>query len=170
MSLFLFSLHHSEPLRFSALMVVVPLLSMEGQKALRFHQKYLNLCSEDERRSYRFGVTWGWVINDRIFTFGWTIPLSSWTVSESERASIYCIQFRQHSGSDCNLYFLLMRRLHSVWSSVSCYVTERQWAGPMVRTLLFVDVLLRRRCLCKCLCPSDVILHLRSKRAVWSLI
>ncbi len=24
-------------------------------KALRFHQKYLNLCSEDERRSYGFG-------------------------------------------------------------------------------------------------------------------
>jgi len=25
---------------------------MEGQKALRFHQEFLNLCSEDERRSY----------------------------------------------------------------------------------------------------------------------
>ncbi len=30
--------------------VVVLLLSMQGQKALGFHQKYLNLCSEDERR------------------------------------------------------------------------------------------------------------------------
>ncbi len=30
----------------------------------------LNLCSEDERRSYEFGTTWGCVINDRIF--GWT--------------------------------------------------------------------------------------------------
>ncbi len=29
-------------LRFCALMVLVPLLSMKGQKALRFHQKYLN--------------------------------------------------------------------------------------------------------------------------------
>ncbi len=28
-------------------------------KAYRFHQKYLNLCSEDERRSYGFGTTWG---------------------------------------------------------------------------------------------------------------
>ncbi len=36
-------------LPFWALKVVVVLLSMEGQKALRFHQKYLNLCSEDER-------------------------------------------------------------------------------------------------------------------------
>ncbi len=42
------------------------------QKALRFHPKYLK-CSEDERRSYGFGTTWGWVINDIIC--GWTIPL-----------------------------------------------------------------------------------------------
>jgi len=43
--------------------------------ALRFHQKHLNLCFEDERRSYRVGTTWGWVINDLIFIFGWTNPL-----------------------------------------------------------------------------------------------
>ncbi len=36
----------------------------EGQKALGIHHKYLNLCSEDERMSYGFGMTWGWVIND----------------------------------------------------------------------------------------------------------
>ncbi len=42
---------------FYALDMVVPLLSMEGQKALGFLQKYLNLCSEEERRSYRFGTT-----------------------------------------------------------------------------------------------------------------
>ncbi len=30
----------------------------------------------NERRwCRRFGTTWGWVINDRIFFFGWTIPL-----------------------------------------------------------------------------------------------
>ncbi len=53
-----------------------PCCLWEGQRALRFKQKYLHLCSEDERRSYGFGMTWGWVINDRIFIFGWTIPLS----------------------------------------------------------------------------------------------
>ncbi len=37
--------------------ISVALLSMEAQKALGFHQKYLNLCSEDERRSYGFGTT-----------------------------------------------------------------------------------------------------------------
>ncbi len=51
----------------------VALVSMQGQKALWFHQKYLNLCSEDEQRCYRFGMIW--VINDRISISGWTIPL-----------------------------------------------------------------------------------------------
>ncbi len=42
---------------FWALIMVVPLLSMEGQKALRFHQKYLNLCSEDECEGL-MGLQW----------------------------------------------------------------------------------------------------------------
>ncbi len=63
-------------LHFWVLNVMVVLLSMQDQKALGFHQKYLNLCSEDERRSYGFEITRGCVINDRIFIFGWTIPLS----------------------------------------------------------------------------------------------
>ncbi len=60
-------------LPFWALNVVVTLLSMQGQRAPWFHQKYLHLCSEDEWRSYGFGMTWGSVINDYN---GWTIPLS----------------------------------------------------------------------------------------------
>ncbi len=41
---------------------------MQGQKALEFHQKYLNLCSEEEQNPYGFERTWVWVIND-IFIF-----------------------------------------------------------------------------------------------------
>ncbi len=37
----------------------------------------LPLCSAEQRHSYRFGTTWGWVNNDIIFIFGWTIPLRS---------------------------------------------------------------------------------------------
>ncbi len=44
-------------LRFWALNLVGPLLSMQSQKALEFHQKYLNLCSEDEQSFYSFGTT-----------------------------------------------------------------------------------------------------------------
>ncbi len=44
------------------------------QPGYKLSSKYLPLCSTEQRRSYRFGTTWGWV-NDRIFIFGWTIPL-----------------------------------------------------------------------------------------------
>ncbi len=59
---------------FSSVSVPDP-LCIHDQKALRFHQKNLNLCSEDEWRSYGFGSTWGWVFNYRILIFRWTIPL-----------------------------------------------------------------------------------------------
>ncbi len=51
-------------LPFWALSMVVTLLFMQGQKVLISHKKYLDLYSEDEQRSYGFGTTWGWVIND----------------------------------------------------------------------------------------------------------
>jgi len=38
--------------------------------------KYLHLCSAEERNSKRFATAWGWVNDDRIFIFGWSIPLS----------------------------------------------------------------------------------------------
>ncbi len=37
--------------------------------------EYLPLCSAEQTHSYRFGTTWGWVNDDTIFIFGWTIPL-----------------------------------------------------------------------------------------------
>ncbi len=37
--------------------------------------EYFPLCSAEQRHSYRFGTTWGWVNDDRFFIFGWTIPL-----------------------------------------------------------------------------------------------
>ncbi len=76
-------------LPFWALNVSVVLLSMQCQKALRFYQKYFNLCSEDEWRSYEFGTIWGWVINETIFTFGWTIPLNLWHIIKL----VICISF-----------------------------------------------------------------------------
>ncbi len=47
----------------------------KGQKALGYNPKYLNLCCEDERRSYAFGTKLEWAIKDRIFIFGGTISL-----------------------------------------------------------------------------------------------
>ncbi len=53
----------------------VTLLSMQGQKTLGFHQKYLNLCSEDEWKSCGFGTKWEWVIQWRNFHLWVKIPL-----------------------------------------------------------------------------------------------
>ena len=40
-----------------------------------YSSKYLPFCSAEERNSYRFETTWGWVYDDRIFILKWTIPL-----------------------------------------------------------------------------------------------
>ncbi len=65
-------------LPFWALNVGVHLLSIQGQKVLGFHKKYLHLWSEDER-SYGFGTTWGWVINDRPFHLWVNYPFKAET-------------------------------------------------------------------------------------------
>ncbi len=44
------------------------------QPGYKLSSKYLPLCSAEQRHSYRFGTTWGWVNDDRIFIFGWTSP------------------------------------------------------------------------------------------------
>ncbi len=46
------------------------------QPGYKLSSKYIPLCSAEQRNSYRFGTTWGWVNDDRIKIFGWTIPLS----------------------------------------------------------------------------------------------
>ncbi len=88
-------------LPFWALSVVVVLLSMEDQRALGFHQKYLHLCSDDKWRSYRFGTTRGWVINDRMFFFGRTVPLKIifWISLRSIKIKKYT--FLRYPTSDC---------------------------------------------------------------------
>ncbi len=57
--------------------ISVVLLFMEGPRALRFKQKYIDVCSDDERGSCGNGTTSGWVINYIIFSFGWTNFLSA---------------------------------------------------------------------------------------------
>ncbi len=57
------------------------------QPGYKRSSKYLPLCSAEQRNSYRFGTTWGWVNYDIIFIFGWTIPLSLNNISDQT----YCI-------------------------------------------------------------------------------
>ncbi len=47
-----------------------------GSESSQISSKYLNLCSADERRSYGFGTTWGWVIklySDSIILWPWIL-------------------------------------------------------------------------------------------------
>ncbi len=55
-----------------------PTMEVNGapkQPDYKLSSKYLPLCSAEQRNSYRFGSTWEWVNDDRIFIFGWTVPL-----------------------------------------------------------------------------------------------
>ncbi len=102
-------------LRFCVLIVVISLLSTEGQRALRFHQKYLNLCYKDELRSYGFGRTWGHdKMNDIIFIFGWTI---SWYIG-------WPLIFKSKRKLKQPSYFLYNG---STWLCVPGSVWSRSW-------------------------------------------
>ncbi len=69
-------------LHFWTFNVSVALLSMQGQKALRFNQKYLNLCSDEERRSYRLETTCGWAINEtNHFGVNYTFNSKFWDIN-----------------------------------------------------------------------------------------
>ncbi len=55
-----------------------PAMEVNGaptQPDYKLSSKYLPLCSE-QTHSFRSGTTRGWVNDDRIFRFGWTVPLS----------------------------------------------------------------------------------------------
>ncbi len=57
--------------------IFCPTMEVNGapkQPGYKLSSKYLPLCSAEQRNSYRFGTTWGWV-NDDNCNFGWTVPL-----------------------------------------------------------------------------------------------
>ncbi len=60
--------------------IFFPTMEVNGapkQPGYKLSSKYLPLCSAEQRNSYKFGTTWGWVNDDRILIFGWTVPLST---------------------------------------------------------------------------------------------
>ncbi len=63
------------PLTFIVFFPTKEVNSAPKQPGYKLSSEYLPLCSADQINYYRFGTTWGWV-NDKIFIFGWTIPLS----------------------------------------------------------------------------------------------
>ncbi len=50
------------------------------------------LCvPQKKRHSYRFGTTWGWVNDDRIFIFGWTILLNFILSRKCKNVVCFCL-------------------------------------------------------------------------------
>ncbi len=76
----------------------------------RFYQKYLILCSDDEWRSYRFGKTWGCVINNRIFIFGWTVPFNGQMFLYKNR-QCGCSQMKQVLFIRLDIFYLSLKPL-----------------------------------------------------------
>ncbi len=79
-----------EPL--TSIVFFFPTMEVNGapkQLGYKLSSKYLPLCSAEQRNSYRFGTTRGWVNDDRIFIFGWTIPLMHLADTLSNMTYIY---------------------------------------------------------------------------------
>ncbi len=94
-------------LTFWATNVSVVLLSIQGQKALGFHQKYCNMCSKKEEwRSNGFGTTWGWVTNYWQI-FGWTRSIPLMMLDQNHVVEFHFPRKCKKSGYFCN----------SVWCS-----------------------------------------------------
>lgn len=135
--------------------------------------KNISICiSEDERKSYVFETTWGWM-------FWWTIPLTfSWsdlviilqstqwqpnhgtkTHLESSRTGIKAVKWQRQnlkSNADCNIAviseicsntFSCPKSIPYVWS---CTIYARLWRS---KTSAIVYILSSSR-LYFCLCPS----------------
>ncbi len=94
-----------------------------GSERVGFYEKYLNLCSEDERRSYGFGTTWGWVINDKIIIFGRTITLN---IINIHFFYTYCSHFY------CYLYWRQNNNLTAVRITSCTRQNKKYWVSIFI--------------------------------------
>ncbi len=89
------------------IVIFSPTMEVNGapkQPDYKLSSKYLPLCSAEQRHSYRFGTTWGWVNGDRIFIFGCTVPLSMSRMLEN--MSQVCL----------TLFLFVSRKIYKVFS------------------------------------------------------
>ncbi len=59
--------------------IFFPTIEVNGapkQPGYKLSSKYLILCSAEQINAYRFETTLGWVNDDTICIFGWSIPLN----------------------------------------------------------------------------------------------
>ncbi len=81
--------------------------TMEFQLPIFFYISFL--CSTEERNSCRFGTTWGWVNDDRIFIFGWTVPLKPLVYVFKTNKQIHLLKSLMQKMKAVNLSFLITK-------------------------------------------------------------
>ncbi len=70
---------------------------------------------------FRFGTTWGWVINDTIFIFGWTIPLNLLSLHTHTQSHMGCVSkvvsclLRQHFCVIIQFWWIRLSTVSSFW-------------------------------------------------------
>ncbi len=91
------------------------------------------LICEDEWRSYMFGTTGGWVINDKIIFLGWTTTLTPASI-------LWVIYFK----------LILLKCFHDIirYKMLYCYVTEYEvWYVTLLCYYITINVFWRQhRC------------------------
>ncbi len=86
------------------------------------------LCVQQNRHSYRFGTTWGWVNDERIFISEWTIPLRPACLNVILTKICSCLRTEEHEVS-----------VMWVWIS-SCRTVIRSWMTRRVTAaILWTD-------------------------------
>ncbi len=68
------------------------------------------------KKGIRFGMTWGWIINDRIFILGGTIPLSI-----KKHLASHIVKTRtnlKRTESDWHSYFSVVNKLFYIFRNV----------------------------------------------------
>ncbi len=114
--------------------IYFPSMEVNGapkQLGYKLSSKYLHLCSAEQRYSYRFGNTWGWVNDDRIFIFWWTFPLMQFLASPALHLSL--IQILSSAPTmNCSIYTLIFTycsyEKHYTWMCV--------WLLCCIKTLI----------------------------------
>ncbi len=95
----------------------------------------------------------------------------SWRQTRARRlcqkcASVYCIQCRQDSGSDCNFYLLLTRRNTHIQCNQVSAVKRLNASGRGLCLCLPLEAVFMQR-----LCPGDITWHPGSKWVIfWGLL
>ncbi len=97
-------------------LVLCFMLSMTFPILWNFSYQYSSIylfCVQQKKETHwlmrRFGTTWGWVNDDRIFIFGWTVPLKPLVYVFKTNKQIHLLKSLMQKMKAVNLSFLITK-------------------------------------------------------------